>query len=67
MLFHYVSVKAFDFCGFDLRFDISQACMYSNFQKIYATINSDLHASGVDFELNYTDASMHLVSFSYES
>ena len=41
--------------------------MYSDFYKIYATVNSDLHASGVDFELNYIDANMHLVSFSYES
>ena len=67
MLFYYVSIKVFNFCDFDLKFDISQACMYSNFYKIYAMLNSDLHASGADFELNCTNASMHLVSFSYRS
>ena len=67
MLFYYVSVKVFDFYDFDLKFDISLACMYSDFYKIYVTVNSDLHASRADFELNCTDASMHLVSFSYGS
>ena len=67
MLLYYVSIRVFNFCDFDLKFDISWACMYSDFYKIYAMINSDLHASRADFELNYTNASMHLVSFSYGS
>ena len=41
--------------------------MYSDFYEIYAMMNSDLHASVADSGLYYTDVSMHLVSFSYES
>ena len=41
MLFYYVSVKVFDFWGFDLKFDIFQACMYSDFYEDYAMMNSD--------------------------
>ena len=36
--------------------------MYSDFYKLYATVDSDLLASGADSELHYTDANMHLVS-----
>ena len=36
--------------------------MYPDFYKMYVMIYSDLHASGADFELYCTDASMHLVS-----
>ena len=46
---------------------MSQACMYSDFYEVYAMINSDLHVSVADYGLYFTDASMHLVSFSYES
>ena len=67
MLLYYASVREFDFCDFALKFDISQACMYSDFYEIYAMMNSDLHASVADPRLYCTDASMHLVSFSYES
>ena len=66
MLLYYASIRVFGFCDFTLKFDIFQACMYSDFYKIYATINHDLHASRADSRLYCTDASMHLVSFSYE-
>ena len=41
--------------------------MYSDFYEVYAMMNSDLHALVADYGLCCTDASMHLVSFSYES
>ena len=41
--------------------------MYSDFYKVYAMMNFDFLASVADYGLCYTDASMYLVSFSYES
>ena len=62
MLLYYALLEVLDFCSFDLKFDIFRACMYSNFYKLYATVDSDLLASGADSELYCTEASMHLVS-----
>ena len=36
--------------------------MYPDLYKMYVTVYSDLHASGVDLELYCTDASTHLVA-----
>ena len=67
MLLYYAFVRVFGFCGFALKSDIFRTCMYSNFYEIYVMMNSDLHASRANSGLYCTNASMHLVSFSYES
>ena len=67
MLLYYASVRVFGFYSFTLKFDISRVCMYSDFYEIYAMTNSNLHVSIADHGLCCTDASMHLVRFSYES
>ena len=50
-----------------MKTNMSQACMYSDFYEVYAMMKSDLRASVADYGLCCTDASMHLVSFLYES
>ena len=57
MFIYYTLLKVLDFCDFDLKFDIFQACMYFDFYKLYVMVDSNLLASGVDSELYYTDAS----------
>ena len=49
---------------FSLKIDMSSTYMYSDFYEVYASMNSDLHASIADSELYCIDVSMHLVSFS---